>query len=496
VNNNRKFRSGQLVSLEIASMAPSGEAVAKDDGFPVFVERACVGEDVEIEIYDSRAHFARGHLRQVLRPSQQRTEPPCKLFKVCGGCQWQHMTYAEQLLQKRDIVAQSVKHMAGIDPAIIRPTLASASTLNYRNKVQFPVAHPQGSKRILAGYYEHNSHKLVNVKHCPVQPQALDLVLEDLKSLLEKYFISAYSEKTHSGLLRHINLRTSFANGDILVTLVLNISPEKFDNSTYISRLKELAQELIDQHENVVGFSVNFNPNKGSKILGDQTITLLGAQYITETLRLERTDFPQAVREGIDFRLSPTSFFQVNSAQASKMLEVISDIVLKEVSTQTSRKASLIVDAYAGVGAIAAFMSEFADKVIAIEEYEQAVADGRVNMTLNNIDNVEFHCGKVEKLLPEILSSGVNGQSEEKLIPEVLIVDPPRKGVDPLVLNTIVDMQVKTIIYVSCNPVTLARDLKILAASGYIASEIQPLDMFPQTFHVESIATIRRGRDS
>ncbi len=487
---------GQTVVVRIASLTPTGAGISKDHGRPIFVERVAPGDLAEVELFDVRKDFARGKVVQLLEPSAQRAQPPCPLFKVCGGCQWQHLSYEAQLGAKTDIVKQAVQHIGAQDPQLVRDTIGASQPLRYRNKVQFPVRNPKGSQRILAGYFKQDSHELVNIKFCPVQPEPLDRMLETVKQACEQAKIWAYDERSGKGTLRHINARYSFSRNEVLVTLVINMkakSEEEFDKSPLGKRMYDVARQIMESDPEIVGVCANLNSEAGNRILGEQTICLAGKNFVEETLKSPRDDYPDLLRRGVTFRLSSTSFFQVNSQQAVTLLEQVYDQVKQAIAHV---EQPVIVDAFAGVGTFALWLSPLAAKVYAIEEHASAVTDGRQNAELNGVANVAFIQDRVEKALPELAAQGVR--------PDVVVLDPPRKGLSEEVLRSLLALDAATLIYVSCNPATLARDLKILQSSsldrpngptmGYKTRQVQPVDLFPQTYHVESVTTLtRRG---
>jgi 23S rRNA (uracil1939-C5)-methyltransferase len=510
------YQRGALVELTIESMAPGGEAFARAGTLPVFIGRGAPGDLARVELYDVRKNFAKGKIESLIKPSDDRAEPPCKLFKVCGGCQWQHLAYEKQLEHKTGIVKQALVHIGGLDASVVKPCLGADDPLHYRNKVQFPVRNPQGSNRILAGYYKQDSHELVNIKHCPVQSAELDFMLETVKEVLEEYEISAYDERKRQGLVRHIHARQSRFDRSILLTLVLNCSPESRPE-----QLGELAELIMVRDEKVKGVSVNYNDRAGNRILGDVTELIAGSDSIEEVLQTSNPNLPSRLQKGLTFTLSATSFFQVNTEQAVKLLEIAYLEAFDEIGA--GEKLDVVVDAYAGVGAISLWLAERCRKLIAVEEYKQAVLDGRANAEKNAIENVEFVEGDVADVLPQLSARA------EKV--DLVVLDPPRKGVSPSVIQSLLDLAPPRIVYVSCNPATLARDLKYLSLGiapansvskseseenaqpggavnvpcdvapaadgkpgkyGYKTVRIQPVDLFPQTYHVESVATLER----
>lgn len=473
-------KNQKLVS-RIESIAAGGQGVCKHEGTPIFVDRGVPGDLAELQLYDVRKDFAHARVVKILEGSPMRVEPPCKLFKVCGGCQWQHIKYEEQLLLKTDIVRQVIQRIAGLDPSIVRPALAADEPLHYRNKVQFPVSHPQNSNRILAGYFKEGSHELVNIKHCPVQPEKLDELLERAKEAAEYAGLSAYDEKSHSGLLRHLFFRHSDFFKTTLLTIVLNAQQDQLQELQ--GRLRAFVKEM--DRGDLLGICANFNPSRGNRIMGNQTICLSGQDYIVEKLASKHENAPDLLKAGIDFRLSPASFFQVNSAQAVRLMDLVLDEVLLHLGDDVGHKpVPLIIDAYAGVATIAQWVAPLAQKVLAIEEVEDAIDDARGILRTNGIDNVEMIHGTVESSFADLV------KQEQKA--DIVILDPPRKGVDKSALEAAVALSPAKIIYVSCNPATLARDLKILQELNYETVSVQPVDLFPMTYHVESVSVLRR----
>jgi 23S rRNA (uracil1939-C5)-methyltransferase len=489
------LRRGETLELTVESLANGGDGVAKTSGIPVFVDRSAVGDKLKVRLFDVRKDFARGEIEEILQPSAERVVPPCEHFDLCGGCQWQHIDYAAQLAHKEDLVRQSLRHIGGMsvgDDDNLVETIAGAKNggaLHYRNKAQFPVQYVDG--KFLAGYYGRGSHDLVNVLHCSIQPAAMDDVLASARLLLKKYKVHAYDEKTHTGLVRHINLRQSFASSKQLVTIVVNHAPLKYAKlreNEELAVLLEVARDLVDRHSYIEGVLVNFNNERGNRILGDASLVLVGIEFVEEELKTKRTDLPQKLQDGLKLRLSSSSFFQVNSNQAVTLLEIVADMA---ISALAGLSAPVIVDAYAGVGTISLWLSALADSVVAVEENREAVADGRANGLLNDITNIDFIEGRVEDVLERLMTEGT--------LPDLLVVDPPRKGLSPEVLLSIKERGPKHIIYVSCNPTTLARDLKLLEvkgekaeANGYKAKRVKPVDLFPQTYHVESVVLLER----
>lgn len=487
------LKRGEVLEIVVESLANGGDGVGKVAGLPVFIDRAAVGDKLKVRLFDVRKDFARGAIEAIIEPSKERAQPPCKHFEVCGGCQWQHINYSAQAAHKEGLVRQALKHIGGQgdNDVVIEPIAdaAGGGELHYRNKAQFPVQYVDG--QYLAGYYGRGSHSLINVTECSIQPPAMDQVLDTCRQLLKKYKVHAYDEAKHKGLVRHINLRQSFADGKLLATFVVNHEAQKYskfkDNQDLVVML-DVARDLVDAHKNIEGVVLNFNPEKGNRILGDDSLVLVGIEYVEEVLKTKRADMPQKLREGLKLRLSSSSFFQVNSVQAVALLEIVADMAK---SALADCAAPVVVDAYAGVGTIALWLSPFVHSVVAVEENKDAVSDGRANSLLNDLTNVEFVEGRVEEALSRLMTEGT--------LPDLLVVDPPRKGLSPEVLAAIKEHGPRHVIYVSCNPTTLARDLKLLSdkgekgeSNGYKAKRIKPVDLFPQTYHVESVVILER----
>lgn len=483
---------GQKIRVKIESLAPGGEGVGHHDGLAVFVARTAPGDTVEVELFDVRKSFARGKIIDLLKASTVRVQPVCKVFDRCGGCQWQHVSYEAQLQTKQEIVSQALRHI----DVPIESTLAAEHPFDYRNKAQFPVKQLNNG-RLLVGYYEDGSHRLVNINECPVQPEPLDFVLQIIRRSLTENKITAFDEESHSGLIRHLCARASFYNGDILVTLVVNHPGGDKLKSGLKGALEGVAEELMAEMEEVVGVCANFNPHKGNKIFGEETILLRGKSEIEEVLQTRRLDRPDKLKEGIRFRLSTQSFFQINTEQATNLFDEVYEEALS-ISKELDRPLK-VIDAYAGVGSIALWVSSLAESVVAIEEIPDAVRDGLSTVKENGIENIRFEEGRVEDVLQRLTDA------DEQF--DLVIVDPPRKGASNDVLQALMKLAPKHVIYVSCNPQTLARDLKILQdglvqeregkqlRTGYKTKRVKPVDLFPQTYHIETVASLERFID-
>lgn len=448
--------SEQNIELTIESMAYDNSAVSHYKDFVIFVDRGAPEDIVNAQITTIRPNYARAKILEVKKSnSNYRIDPPCKLFKVCGGCQWQHLPYEKQLEQK-DLLISGFFSKLNLEIGVLNKIIPCDNPWNYRNKVQYPVRTVKDTGRLKAGYFEWHSNDLVNIKYCPIQHNIFDSIVETVRELSDKYNLIAYDGKAQIGWLRHICVRVGVNTGEALLTLVA------IDER--LSRSQEFVSEVMNKHPELVGVCFNVNTKTTNVIYGDKTKVIKGKGYFFEKIK------------DLRFKISATSFFQVNTAQAEKLL----DIVEKYASLNGKET---ILDAYCGGGLISLYLAQKAKKVIGIEEIKQSIEDASYSAKENNIENTMFVIGKVENKIEELL------KSEN---PEVVILDPPRAGCSKTVLEYIKESKTKKIIYVSCNPTTLMRDLEILHSGGYKIKSVQPIDMFPHSYHVESVVKLER----
>ncbi len=446
------FSAGERILLEIEGLSHAGEGVSHKDGFTVFVPWTAPGDKVEAEVISLKKNYARALPRALQHPSLNRLNAACPHHGICGGCQLQHIRYDEQLRWKRQMVSDMLQRLGGLHVKVL-PVIGMDEPWSYRNKAQFPVADDDGSLKI--GLFEKRSHKVVDVHECLIQHPLSRQAVKAARETIEKLEIPVYKEKNHSGLLRHLLARTSFSNNEVLLVLVTN--GRLFPGADY------LVTQLVSRLKNLVGIVQNINMRRGNVVLGEENLLLWGRDYLVEELN------------GLRFRISAGSFFQINSRQAAVLFRLIRDYAGLE-------GGETVFDLYCGSGAISLFLCKNAAKVIGVESYIPAVEDARKNARINGITNVDFHAGRAEKLIPDLIARGYRA--------DVVVVDPPRKGCDEELLAAIVKSLPQRIIYVSCNPATLARDLRFLATAGYIPREVQPVDMFPHTAHVECICLL------
>ncbi|MBD2327477.1 23S rRNA (uracil(1939)-C(5))-methyltransferase RlmD [Alkalinema sp. FACHB-956] len=468
------WQQGALVEVTITDLSDSGDGVGRMDDRVVFVPDTVTGDRVSVRLLRVKPQYAHGKVQELLEASPHRIRPSCIVADKCGGCQWQHVNYEYQLEAKRNQVRQALQRIGGFSEVEVDPVLTIGAAFDYRNKSTYPLgiaerqsgpvdrsappADPQRSivhGRVIAGYYQKGSHQIVNLNQCPIQDQQFNPILEAVKQDIGKRKWPIYDEKTHQGNIRHLSLRVGRRTGDVLLTIVAK--------DRKINDLWPQASAWM-QRFGLVGVCLNLNPGKTNAIFGPETFCIAGQGYLEETFA------------DLTFQIGPDTFFQVYTEQAEALLQV----VRQELNLQGQET---IVDAYCGIGTLTLPLAKQAKQVIGIEVQAAAIDQAKINAANNQIDNTEFHVGAVETVLPTL-----------EIHPEVVLLDPPRKGCDGGVLATLRQWQPNQIVYISCNPATLARDLKILCADGlYQLQRVQPADFFPQTPHVETAAFLVRS---
>lgn len=442
--------------IEVESSGHQGEGVGKIDNFTVFIQGALKGETVKVKIIKVNKNYAIGKLLEIINPSKERVEPVCPTYKRCGGCNIQHADYKGQLNFKTERVKDVIKRIGKLEDVIIHPTIGMENPYNYRNKVQLPVGKNKDGE-IVVGFYAPRSHDIINMECCYIQDQVGDKVISLIKDFIKKFNVEPYNEKNHSGIIRHIMVRKGFKTGEIMVVVVTNGDKLPHGN--------ELVEMLKENVEGLVSVIQNVNKEKTNVILGQKCKTLYGKDTITDFIGQFK------------FNISPLSFFQVNSIQT----EVLYNKALEYANLQGKE---IVFDAYCGTGTISLFLSQKAKKVYGVEIIPQAIENAIKNAKENNVTNAEFIVGDAEKEIPKLIEKNIKA--------DVVVVDPPRKGCAESLLHAISKMGPEKIVYVSCDPATLARDLNILETLGYKTKEIQPVDMFPQTHHVENVAMLKK----
>ena len=446
------------LTVKIDSLSNLGYGIARDNGLVIFVENACPEDIVRIKITKRSKSFCNAKVIEVIEPSPHRVKPFCAMQKVCGACQLQFIDYNYQLELKKHIVEDAMKKIAGLDIKI-NNVISSPDVREYRHKIQYPVAQTKVSKRFLAGYYKIGTHEIVNIKHCPIQPEICDEIIDFVREKAPEFKISAYDEKAHTGLLRHVIIRNSAASGKNLVVLVVNsdkIPPE----------VQRFAEALYEAFEDVSGVCVNFNTKKTNVIQGAVSVCSAGDDFIEEKIL------------GKTFIIGANTFFQVNPESAENIFRYVKDYIAANF------EEPVILDAYAGITAFGISLSDVCGQVVSVEENTDSCKLARKSLILNNINNVEINNTDAGEFL-----------AREKRKFDAIILDPPRKGCTKEALDNALRLTKSKIIYVSCNPATLARDLKYLTEKGAVVESIQPFDMFCHTYHIENVAIIDRNQN-
>ena len=445
--------------VDIVDIGQGGVGIGKYEGFTVFIEGGLIQDKVKVIISKSKKNYAVGDIVEILEKSPFRVDRICSDdLKDCGGCQIQELDYNKQLELKTNEVKQVISRIGKLENVEIHETIGMQSPCRYRNKAQFPIQNINGSTAI--GFYKKKSHDVIPTDMCVIQHDINDKIIKIIKTYIQAYNVSIYNETTHTGVLRHLVTKVGFTTNEVMVVLVAN--------GTNLPHLNELASVL---KENILGFKtlvLNVNKAKTNVILGKENKVIYGNGKINDYIG------------DLVFEISPLSFFQVNPVQTEVLYN-------KALEYAELRENDTVFDIYCGIGSISLFLAQKATKVYGIEIVEDAIKDAKINAKLNNLNNVEFYVGKAEEVVPKMYSEGKTAN--------VVVVDPPRKGCDEKVLDTIVSMKPDRVVYVSCNPSTLARDLAYLDERGYKCVEIQPVDMFPHTMHVECCAKIVKKSD-
>ena len=440
--------------VDIVDIGQGGVGIGKFEGFTVFVDGGLVKDKIKVKITKSKKNYAVGDIVEIIEPSPYRVERKCsKELKDCGGCQIQELDYQEQLNLKTNEVRQVISRIGKLDDVVIHDARGMEEPFRYRNKAQFPIQKVNGVPVI--GFYKKKSHDIIPTDQCIIQHDVNDKIIQIIKTYIRAYKVSIYDEKTHTGVLRHLVIKVGFTTKEVMVVLVAN--------GRKLPYLNELASVLA---ENIPGFKtlvVNVNREKTNVILGNENRIVYGDGKINDYIG------------NLVFEISPLSFFQVNPVQT----EVLYNKALEYANLGEN---DTVFDIYCGIGTISLFLAQKAKKVYGIEIVDEAIKDAKRNAALNKLDNVEFYVGKAEEVVPKMYKQGKRAN--------VVVVDPPRKGCDEKVLDTIVSMEPDRVVYVSCNPSTLARDLNYLNERGYKCKEVQPVDMFPHSVHIENVALI------
>ena len=476
------FVKDAFFEVEITDIGNDGEGIGKIDGYTLFIKDAVIGDRVRVKIMKAKKNYAYAHLEEIICPSKDRVEPACPVARQCGGCQTQCMSYERELLFKQNKVRNNIVRLGGFDESLVdsvmHPIIGMEEPWRYRNKAQFPFGKDKRGN-IVAGFYAGRTHSIIPVSDCligtPENRQILDIIIGHMTG----NSIEPYDESSGRGLVRHALIRKGFTSGQIMVCLVLNYHKTKSTNDIYVKNQNELVAKLSKVH-GMTSISVSINTEKTNVIMGTEIHTIWGQDTIKDTLC------------GLEFDISPLSFYQVNPIQCEKLYG-------KAIEYAGLTGKETVWDLYCGIGTITLSMAKKAGHVYGVEIIPDAIEDAKKNAARNGLNNADFYCGKAEEVLPEFYGSkgsnyGVKADEEgaDALHPDVIVVDPPRKGCDEKCLETMLRMSPDRIVYVSCDSATLARDLRILVDGGYELKAVTPCDMFSHTVHVETVVLLTR----
>lgn len=451
-----EYRKNDMITLEIEDCGIDGEGIGKADGFTVFVKDAVIGDTVLAKLIKVKKNYGYGRLMEIVKPSPYRVEPACAYARQCGGCQLQALSYEQQLVFKEKRVRNHLERIGGFRDIPMEPVIGMDNPYHYRNKAQFPVGRNKEGK-IITGFYAGRTHTIIENRDCALGVPQNKEVLDRVIAHMEAYGMEPYDEAGGTGLLRHILIRYGFFTGEIMVCLVVN--------GTKLSHEEKLIASL-QEIEGMTSITLNINKKRSNVILGEKLRLLWGKDYITDKIG------------DISYRISPLSFYQINPQQTWKLYS-------KALEYADLHGEETVWDLYCGIGTISLFLAQRAKIVRGVEIIPAAIENARQNAALNGIENVEFFAGRAEEVLPE-------EYEKHGVYADVIVVDPPRKGCDGLLLQTIIKMQPKRVVYVSCDSATLARDLKYLCGAGYELRKVCPVDNFAETIHVETIVLIQR----
>ena len=444
----------RIYTATITDYTIQGQGIAHVEGCAVFIPNAIAGEVCEIQITKAAKTWAAGRIRRILEVSPHRVNRACPQSKLCGGCAFQHMDYQEECRLKAERVRQALNRLGG-EALKTMDLLPAPETRRYRNKAQYPVA--QEKQRAMAGFYREGTHQVVSCPQCGILAPEMDAVRDAVVDYMNQYRVSAYDEGSGTGLVRHIYVRKGWVSGQLLVCLVVN--------GTRLPRQEALLERL----QRIPGFAtlvLSVHQKPGNAVLGNTFHTLYGPGWIEDTLC------------GLTFRLSPRSFYQVNHDQAERLYELA-------IAGAGIQKTDVVLDLYCGVGTITLAMAKAAGRVIGVEVEPQAVADAQDNARRNGVQNAEFFCGDAGQAALSLREQG--------LTPDVVVVDPPRKGLSPDVIQALAQMSPRKIVYISCDPATLARDVALLKERNFQLLGARAVDMFPRCAHVETVAWLSMG---
>ncbi len=451
------MKKNEIIEVDIIDNGFKGEGIAKFEDYTIFIPGLIKGEVAKVKILKVQKDIAYAKIEEIITKSKYRVEPDCPTYEKCGGCDLRHMSYLQTIRLKKDALLKTLRKELGdeLDSIKINKFVDMDYPFYYRNKLQFPVGVGEDGKAIM-GVYSERSHRIIPTTDCKIQNELAQEIAQSIIEFMNNNNIPAYDEKTLEGIVRHIIIRTAYSTEEIMITLVVN--------DMAVPKEKELVKFLTQKYRKIKTIVKNLNDQNTNVILGDTTQVIYGDGYIFDYLGEYR------------FKISPLSFYQVNPIQTEKLY----DVAINKAKLNGKEN---VFDLYCGIGTIGLFASRKANKVYGIEVIPEAIVDAKRNAVINNVKNIEFIAGEVESELPKILK-------EENISPDVVFVDPPRKGCAASVIKKLLEVKPSRIIYISCNPATLARDLKLLS-EGYCIKEITPVDQFCYTHHVECVASLK-----
>ncbi len=461
------MNKNELVEVMIEDIGVNGEGIGKIDGYTLFVKDAVIGDRIEAKITKAKKNYGYARLMKVLEPSPYRVQAKCPVARQCGGCQIQELSYEKQLEFKRNKVKENMERIGGFDVdllnRVMEPVCKMEEPFHYRNKAQFPFGTDKEGN-IITGFYAGRTHQIIPNTECALGVAVNQPILELVLDYMREYGISSYDEETGKGLVRHVLIRYGFKTGEIMVCLIVN--GDKLPHS-------EKLVEKLCKIPGMTSVSLNVNRERTNVILGREIRLLWGREYITDYIG------------NVKYQISPLSFYQVNPVQTEKLYGLALEYAdLKGEET--------VWDLYCGIGTISLFLAQRAKRVYGVEIVSAAIEDARKNAALNEFENAEFFVGKAEEVLPKYYEDYAKTHEGQRAHADVIVVDPPRKGCEESLLQTMVDMEPERIVYVSCDSATLSRDLKFLCKKGYELQKVSPVDMFPNTVHIETCVLLQR----
>ena len=488
-----EYNKNDIVTVSIDDIGIEGEGIGKIDGFTLFIKDAIVGDVVEAKILKAKKNYAYAKVENIITPSPYRVEPKCAFHRQCGGCQIQALSYEKQLEFKQKKVFNNMTRIGGFSEefvaSVMEPVVGMENPWNYRNKAQYPVGTNKNGE-IITGFYAGRTHSIIANTCCHLGHEGNQKILEAILEFMKKYGVEAYDEETGKGQVRHVLIRTGFTSKEIMVCLVIN-GRGNAKKGEFITHQDKLIQKL-SAFEGMTSISVSINNEKTNVIMGKEIHLLWGEPTIKDVIHvrdMEKEGYPFTGQE-LTFKISPLSFYQVNPVQTEKLYSLA-----LQYAGLTGNET--VWDLYCGIGTISLFLATKAKQVYGVEIVPQAIDDAKENAVRNGITNAEFFVGKAEEVLPEYYETASKAAQSgsagaDMLHPDVIVVDPPRKGCDEACLDTMLKMKPERIVYVSCDSATLARDVKILCEGGYELKKVRPVDQFGHTTHVEVACCLQR----